>query len=70
MIPRLVRARNAGAAIVEEAERRASEIIVIGAPRKELAGRRKRAIFGHTVDFVLKNATCRVLVTAVRGAAA
>jgi APA family basic amino acid/polyamine antiporter len=69
VIPRLVRARNAGAAIVREAERRASEIIVIGAPRKELAGR-KRAIFGHTVDFVLKNATCRVLVTAVKGAAA
>jgi APA family basic amino acid/polyamine antiporter len=63
VIPRLVRARNAGAAIVQEAERRSSEIIVIGAPRKDL-GRRKRAVFGHTVDYVLKNAPCRVMVTA------
>jgi len=63
VIPRLVRARNAGVAIVQEAERRSSEIIVIGAPRKDL-GRRKRAVFGHTVDYVLKNAPCRVMVTA------
>ena len=69
VIPRLVRARYAGAAIVMEAERRASEIIVIGAPRKDLTSRR-RAIFGRTVDYVLKNATCRVLVTAVKGEAA
>jgi APA family basic amino acid/polyamine antiporter len=69
VIPRLVRARTAGAAIVREADRRASEIIVIGAPRKDMPSR-KRAIFGRTVDYVLKNATCRVLVTAVKGAAA
>jgi basic amino acid/polyamine antiporter, APA family len=69
VIPRLVRARNAGAAIVREAERRSTEIIVIGAPRKDMPTR-KRAIFGHTVDYVLKNATSRVLVTAVRGKAA
>ena len=69
VIPRLVRARNAGAAIVREAERRATEIVVIGAPRKDLPSR-KRAIFGGTVDYVLKNAPCRVLVTAVRGEAA
>jgi APA family basic amino acid/polyamine antiporter len=69
VIPRLVRARNAGAAIVREAERRASEIVVIGAPRKDLPGR-KRAIFGTTVDYVLKNAGCRVLVTALREDAA
>ena len=69
VIPRLVRARTAGAAIVREAERRASEIIVIGAPPKDLPSR-KRAIFGRTVDYVLKNATCRVLVAAVKGAAA
>jgi APA family basic amino acid/polyamine antiporter len=64
VIPRLVRARYAGAAIVREAERRSSEIIVIGAPRKDL-GRRKRAVFGRTVDYVLKNAPCRVLVAAL-----
>ena len=63
VIPRLLRGRSAGAAIVQEAARRDSEIIVIGAPRKEV-GRRKRAVFGHTVDYVLKNAPCRVMVTA------
>ena len=61
VLPRLLRARSAGAAIVEEAERRGSEIIVIGAPRREL-GRRKRAVFGRTVDYVLRHAPCRVLV--------
>ena len=69
VIPRLVRARNAGAAIVTEAERRATEIIVIGAPQKDLS-RRRQAIFGHTVDQVLKNASCGVLLTAVRDEAA
>jgi APA family basic amino acid/polyamine antiporter len=63
---RVVRARNAGAAIVEEAERRGVEIIVLGARR---AGGR-RAIFGSTVDFVLKHAPSRVMVAAGRKAAA
>ena len=66
VIPRLVRGRSAGAAIVAEAERRGTEIIVIGAPRKDLT-RGKRAVFGRTVDYVLKNAPCRVLVTATQG---
>jgi len=61
---RLVRARSAGRAIVEEAERRQAEIVVLGAPR----GRHRR-IFGHTVDYVLKNAPCRVMVAAGRKAA-
>ena len=65
VIPRLLRGRSAGAAIVEEAARRGTEIIVIGAPRKDI-GRRKRAVFGHTVDYVLKNAPCRVMVSASR----
>ena len=34
VLDRLVRARSAGVAIVEEAERRGTEIIVIGTPRK------------------------------------
>lgn len=63
VVPRLVRGRSAGAAIVEEAERRGTELIVIGAPRKDLS-RGKRAVFGRTVDHVLKHAPCRVLVTA------
>jgi APA family basic amino acid/polyamine antiporter len=69
VVPRLIRARSAGPAIVREAERRATEIIVIGAPRNDLS-RSKRAVFGQTVDYVLKNAPCRVLVTASTEAAA
>ena len=69
VIPRLVRGRSAGAAIVAEAGRRGTEIIVIGAPRKDLTGG-KRAVFGRTVDYVLKNAPCRVLVTATQESAA
>jgi APA family basic amino acid/polyamine antiporter len=63
-VERVVRARKAGRAIVEEAERRASEIIVLGAPRG-----RHRTIFGHTVDYVLKHAPSRVMVAAGKRAA-
>jgi nucleotide-binding universal stress UspA family protein len=69
VVPRLVRARNPGRAVVDEAQRRDAEIIVMGSPRRvRLAVGRKR-IFGDTVDFVLKHATCRVMVTAGRAAA-
>ena len=64
VIERLVRARNAGRAIVEDAVSRQAEIIVLGAPRG-----RHREIFGKTVDYVLKNAPCRVMVAAGRKAA-
>jgi nucleotide-binding universal stress UspA family protein len=64
VVERVVRARNAGASIVDEAERRGTEIIILGAPRG-----RHRQIFGHTVDYVLKNAPCRVMVAAGRKAA-
>ncbi len=63
VLARLVRARNAGKAIVEEAERRDTEIIVLGTPRKTLT-RAQRALFGRTVDYVLRHAPCRVMVTA------
>ncbi len=70
VIPRLVRARNAGRAAVDEAARRGSEIIVIGGPRRvRLAGGRK-PIFGDTVDFVLKHAPCRVMVVTGKAVAA
>jgi APA family basic amino acid/polyamine antiporter len=62
---RLVRARSAGRAIVDEATRRQSEIIVMGAPRAE----RREGVFSDTVDFVLKHAPCRVMVAAGRKAA-
>ena len=68
VIGRLVRARRAGRAIVDEAGRRNSEIIVMGSPRRDQDRRRGR-IFGGTVDFVLKNAPCRVMVAAAPRAA-
>ena len=68
VIGRIVRARRPGPAIVEEATRRHSEIIVMGAPRRDVRQRRGR-IFGDTVDYVLKNAPCRVLVAAAPKAA-
>ena len=68
VIGRLVRARKAGRAIVDEATRRNSEIIVMGSPRLDRDRRRGR-IFGGTVDFVLKNAPCRVMVAAAPRAA-
>ena len=69
VIGRIVRARKAGRAIVDEAKRRNSEIIVLGAPRRDIRRRRRGRIFGDTVDYVLKNAPCRVLVAAAPKAA-
>ena len=67
VVGRLLRARRPGRAIVREAERRQTEIIVIGAPRAE---RPQRAIFSETVDFILKNAPSRVMVVAGKKAVA
>ncbi len=63
VVGRLERARSAGPAIVAEAEARDAEIIVIGSPRRRLTSS-QAAVFGKTVDYVLKHAPCRVLVTA------
>ena len=68
VVGRIVRARHAGRAIVDEAARRNSELIVMGAPRRDVSRLRGR-IFGDTVDFVLKNAPSRVLVAAAPKAA-
>jgi basic amino acid/polyamine antiporter, APA family len=61
-VTRLIRARKAGPAIVEEARRRDAELVLLGAPRHAVAGR--RALFGGTVDYVLRESPCRVLVAA------
>jgi APA family basic amino acid/polyamine antiporter len=69
VISRLVRTRNAGRALVEEAERRGSEIIVLGSPGRSA---RSARLFGTTVDYVLRHARCKVMVGATpewRGAA-
>ena len=60
IVERLARGRQAGPTIVTEARRRGSEIIVLGATRK--SERMRQAIFGSTVDYVLKHAPCRVMV--------
>ena len=63
VVGRLERARSAAKAIVAEADARDAEVIVIGSPRRRLTGS-QAAVFGKTVDHVLKHASCRVLVTA------
>jgi basic amino acid/polyamine antiporter, APA family len=65
-VARVLRARAAGPAIVEEADRRNAELIIMGAPRAR-PGRAR--IFGGTVDYVLKHAPTRVLIAAGRRAA-
>ena len=69
VIGRISRTRNAGRAIVDEAARRGSEIIVMGGPRRMRLMTGRRAIFGDVVDFVLKHAPCRVMVAAGKEAA-
>jgi APA family basic amino acid/polyamine antiporter len=56
----ILRARVAGEAIVEEAERSEADVVVLRAPR---TGRRWK-MFGRTADHVLKHAPCRVMVDA------
>jgi APA family basic amino acid/polyamine antiporter len=67
-VTRLLRARKAGPAIVEEVRRRDAELVLLGAPRPAVAGR--RTLFGGTVDYVLRESPCRVLVAAGKRAAA
>jgi basic amino acid/polyamine antiporter, APA family len=57
---RLVRARAAGEAIVEEARLSSAELIVLTAPRRAVS--RQAPVFGRTARAVLEHATCRVLV--------
>ena len=63
VLTRLERAHSAGPAIVAEADARDAEVIVLGSPRRNLTAGQS-AVFGKTVDYVLKHAGCRVLVTA------
>ena len=57
----VVRARSIGHAIIEEAERRDADLIVLGSSPR---WRRQSRFFSPTVDFVLRNAPCEVLVVA------
>ncbi len=66
VIGRIARTRNIGRAIVDEAIRRNSEIIVMAGPRRVRLQRGRRQIFGDAVDFVLRHAPCRVMVATPR----
>jgi basic amino acid/polyamine antiporter, APA family len=60
----VVRTRNPGRAIVDAVIDQGATLIVIGSPEKRrLAVNRQEAFFGRTVDFVLRKAPCRVIVT-------
>ena len=59
--PVTVRSRSIGSAIVEQARERGSDLIVLGSSPR---WRRQSAFFSPTVDYVLRNAPCEVLVVA------
>jgi APA family basic amino acid/polyamine antiporter len=59
--PVTVRARSLGQAIVEQATERRSDLIVVGSSPR---WRRQSAFFSPTVDYVLRNAPCEVIVVA------
>ena len=57
----VVRARSIGQAIVQEAEQRKADLIVLGsAPR----WRRQSRFFSPTVDYVLRRSSAEVLIVA------
>jgi basic amino acid/polyamine antiporter, APA family len=62
VVPRLIRARSFGRAVIDEARNRQSEIIVLGAERN--TRRRRPMVFSEIVEYILKHAPCRVLVAA------
>jgi APA family basic amino acid/polyamine antiporter len=62
LTPVIVTARNTGRAIVDEADKRRSEVIILGTVRKRRIADR---VFGTTVDYVLQHAPCEVLVNLV-----
>jgi APA family basic amino acid/polyamine antiporter len=57
----IVRARSIGQAIVEEAQARGVDLIVVGSSPR---WRRQSRFFSPTVDYVLRHAPCEVLVVA------
>jgi APA family basic amino acid/polyamine antiporter len=60
----VARTRSPGRTIVDAVIEHDAALIVIGSPEKHrLAVTREEAFFGRTVDFVLRKAPCRVIVT-------
>ncbi len=60
VVIQIVRGRQAGRAIVEEASRINAEVIMMGVASRRRMGER---LFGRTVDYVLRNAPCRVIIS-------
>ncbi len=61
VVVRTVAARSIGHAIVDEAREHAADLIVLGSSPR---WRRQSRFFSPTVDYVLRNAPCEVLVVA------
>jgi len=61
VVPRLVRARDVSAAIVEQAITGRSEVILVGAPRAQLTVSARR-IAPDPILRVLRDAPCRVMM--------
>lgn len=59
LVERVCRARARGEAIVAAAEEAGADLIVMRA-----APHGRKRLFGHTADYVLRHAGCRVLITA------
>jgi nucleotide-binding universal stress UspA family protein len=60
VVTQVVRGRSPGRAIVEEGARIKAQVIMIGiAPKRRIGDR----FFGRTVDYVLRNSPCRVIVS-------
>jgi basic amino acid/polyamine antiporter, APA family len=62
MRPHVVTARSAGKAIVEIAEQRRTEVIIMGTVRKRRVANR---VFGGTLEYVLTHAPCEVILNLV-----
>lgn len=56
----MIAARNAGPALVLEAQRRSVDLLVVGLPYREGV---VPVSVGSTADFILKNAPCQVIVS-------
>jgi amino acid transporter/nucleotide-binding universal stress UspA family protein len=62
MTPVIVVARQAGHAIVEQADQRSSEVIILGAIKRR---RFTERAFGGTIDYVVQHSSCEVLINLV-----
>ena len=63
VLTRVIRGRQAGRAIVDEARATKAEVIMMGVASRRRVGDQ---LFGRTVDYVLRHAPCRVVVTSDR----